>query len=206
MANLITGGVINGLISASANMKSAQISASVYQSAKNRKDDAGMERALGYMTDYAKEAKNAVQKSNEALLESTQNIHQPEHVEKTPDVNAAIREQNATNDDKLMKEIEAANNQILNPVDTVEISPESVTALQNEQAAAVQVEEESTLQATAVEEEQQIAPVEEEEDTARQSEPEQNNIQQLLASAQNIYAQQNMENDGTQPFAMDVAV
>lgn len=194
MANLMTGGVMSGLISASTNMKSAQVSASVYHKAKIRNDDAGMERASGYMTDFAKEARNAVQKSNEALLESTQTVQQPEQVEKTTTVNPANREQDIANNDKLSQEIEAANNQILNPVDTVEISPESVAALQ-----AASAEDENT---------QQIAPVAEDE-TAPQDVPEvpeQSSIQQLLASAQSVYAQQSTEPSDAQQFALDVAV
>jgi hypothetical protein len=68
--DLLTAGVMKGMIGASSYMKMADVSMGVYKQAQGRGDEATMERAWGYTADSMSGAKVDSEKAQEALEEA----------------------------------------------------------------------------------------------------------------------------------------
>ena len=124
MANLLSGGVVSGLIGASAAMKNAGTANSVYVYAKATKDESMMQRALGRMTENLNDAAKATEKSKNALAENVKAARKQEKAEQEARLEKA-RAEPAEFTAEMQTNITEANNKIIYPVDTVEISAQA---------------------------------------------------------------------------------
>ena len=134
MADLLSGGVMRGIIGASSAMKSADAAMSVYTYAKTQKDDDMMQRALGQMTDRMNDAAASTEESKTALAENVKSARKQIKAEQEARIEKARSAKAAEERDRTQANLDKVNSEGINPIDTVEISPEAIAILLGEQS------------------------------------------------------------------------
>lgn len=124
--NLLTSGVMQSLVGASTSLKSADVSMSVYQQAKNKGDSTTMERALGYTCDSMNDAAKAKTQAQQALEESQAEAKDQAKAEQKTEL------QQAADKTHLKTPSQSANNKKASSADTVEISKEGKASLDSQ--------------------------------------------------------------------------
>ena len=81
MVNLINSNVMFGLMSAASHAGMSQFCTGMYNAAKGRGDEAAMERAMGYASQYRDKAMDAKEQTGEALIESAKEARLQEKLE-----------------------------------------------------------------------------------------------------------------------------
>ena len=147
--NLMTSGVVSGLVGAATKMKLSDVSMGIYQveSKKLHPDTGKMQRALGYACDSMKDAKNEKDKTGTELEKAQIEAHEEEKAQNAADVQNAGN----TNTDKKVVNVSKDG-------DTAEISEAGKAAA----ASDVKTEDHSKVKAS---------PNEKHSDT-KESEPE----------------------------------
>ncbi|MBA9086363.1 F0F1-type ATP synthase epsilon subunit [Fontibacillus solani] len=116
--NLLTPGVMQGLIGASGHMKTAGVSMGVYEIAKNKNDELTMNRAIGYTTDSLKSAAKSSAEAGKALKEAQIEANRKAKAEQE----AALEESRRQKAAELKAESQARGDS--SSADTIEISAE----------------------------------------------------------------------------------
>lgn len=132
--DLLTPGVIKGLIGASSYMKIADVAMGVYSKAKNKGDESTMKRALGYANDSMDSAEKDSKEAQEALKEAQENAKIQAQAEQQAAMSKKAQEaaQAKKIPDQTQETAQTKQQTVNNPTpaDTVEISSEGKDAYQ----------------------------------------------------------------------------
>ncbi|AIQ12441.1 hypothetical protein [Paenibacillus durus] len=129
--NIMTAGVIQGLIGASGYMKTADVAMGVYEIGKNKNDEAVMNRALGYATGSLSSATEFSNEANRALKEAQIEAGKKAKAEREEALEERRREKAAE------LKAEGQTEGYSSKVDTVEISAEGLASLHAESYAEI---------------------------------------------------------------------
>jgi len=119
-------GSMEGLIGASINMKISKTPMRVYKEAERRGDTAGMERAMGYVTDFQEKAKEYSDKAQEELAKELKEERKEQEIKREQTVEKCKTEQKEQE-----KKIQENNKSDVQSTDSIEISEEGKVVFQN---------------------------------------------------------------------------
>lgn len=118
-------GSMEGLIGASINMKLTRTPMRVFKEAERRGDTETMERAMGYVTDFRKEAHECSDRAQEELAKELREECKEQEIRRKQAL------ENKEDAKEYVEKVQEKNGQELSKTDRVEISEEGKTALKN---------------------------------------------------------------------------
>lgn len=119
-------GSMEGLIGASINLKISKTPMRVYKEAARRGDTAVMERAMGYVTDFQKKAKECSDKAQEELPKELEEERREQEIQREKAIEKRKKEQK-----EYEEKMQEGSTSDISTADSVEISDEGKAILKN---------------------------------------------------------------------------
>ena len=141
MVDILSRGVMRGLVAANLSLNTADSAYGIYNYAKAKGDISTMERALGYANDFTNDATNA---AKEAMKDLTENVEAKRKSDKESEAARIEEIREKINEEKSVNNDNNENNPE-NRTDTVEISPEAASVLHKEQNENIHSEKAEVL-------------------------------------------------------------